>query len=307
MARQNENYSFLVLSDRRAQLKKITLSRQNFKIVLGFFLGFIFIGAILFIHYVFLFSRQSDYNQIKNQNDKLIQQIGTLESKVHSVEKSLLQVHELSTKLSLMAGVSSEKTVPLSLGSTIGSEEDPNLLDWAPRDEWTKSEFFDELHARLDKQESTLTLEQLSLEEIHSLLQNQTSLLSATPSIKPLDGWITSGFGYRISPWTGKRDLHNGIDIAARMGSEVAAAADGVVVFAGIQQGFGKTIVINHGYDTVTRYAHNSSLYVKIGQKVKRGDTIAAVGNTGHSTGPHLHYEVVKKGKPIDPINFILD
>ncbi len=307
MARLNENYTFLVLSDKRAQLKKITLSRKNFKIVLGVFLGSVFIGGILLIHYIFLLNRQSDYREVKDQNNRLVQQVGTLESKVHSVEKSLLQVHELSTKLSLMAGASSEKTVPLALGSGVGSEEDPNLVDWAPRDQWTKSEFFDELAARLDKQESALTLEQVSLEEIHSLLQNQTSLLSATPSIKPLDGWISSGFGYRISPWTGKRQIHEGIDIAARMGSEVIASADGVIVFAGIKPGFGKTVVINHGYDTVTRYGHNSAIYVQVGQKVKRGDNIAAVGNTGHSTGPHVHYEVIKNGKNVDPINFILD
>ena len=147
----------------------------------------------------------------------------------------------------------------------------------------------------------------MSLEEIHSLLQNQTSLLSSTPSIKPLDGWISSGFGSRISPWTGNRQFHDGVDIAARMGSDVVASADGIVVFAGIQPGFGKTIVINHGYNTVTRYGHNSALYVKLGHKVKRGDPIAAVGSTGHSTGPHVHYEVVKDGKPVDPINFILD
>ena len=307
MARQNENYTFLVLSDKRAQLKKITLSRKNFKIMLGFFLGSVFIACILFIHYAFLFHRQSDYHDVKDQNKRLVQQVGTLESKVHSVEKSLLQIHELSTKLSLMAGVSAEKTVPLALGSGIGSEEDPNLADWTPKDQWTKSEFFDELHARLDKNESALSLEQVSLEEIHSLLQNQTSLLSSTPSIKPLDGWISSGFGSRISPWTGNRQFHDGVDIAARMGSDVVASADGIVVFAGIQPGFGKTIVINHGYNTVTRYGHNSALYVKLGHKVKRGDPIAAVGSTGHSTGPHVHYEVVKDGKPVDPINFILD
>ena len=307
MARQNENYTFLVLSDKHAQLKKITLSRENFKLVLGIFCGFVFVGMILFVHYIFLFNRQSDYREVKEQNNRVIQQVGTLESKVHSVEKSLLQVHELSTKLSLMAGVSDKKTVPLSLGSGLGSEEDPNLLDWAPKDQWTKSEFFDELHARLDKQGTALNLEHISLEEVHSLLQNQTSLLSSTPSIKPLDGWMTSSFGYRTSPWTGKRQFHDGIDIAARMGSEVVASADGVVVFAGIQQGFGKTVVINHGYDTVTRYAHNSAIYVQLGQKVKRGDSIAAVGNTGHSTGPHLHYEVVKNGKVVDPTNFILD
>ncbi len=145
---------------------------------------------------------------------------------------------------------------------------------------------------------------------IHGLdqfLLDKESFLNSTPTILPADGWITSYFGQRISPYLGKLKMHEGLDVGAPYGTPVSAPADGIITFSGEKAGFGKFVQVDHGYGIETIYAHNQSLHVKPGQKVKRGTLLAQVGNTGHSTGPHLHYEVRVNGIAVDPLYFILE
>ena len=146
----------------------------------------------------------------------------------------------------------------------------------------------------------------LNLQSILSKLQKRSYLLASVPMAKPSEGWYASGYGYRISPFTGKRAMHRGLDIAAPVGTPIFAPADGVVIFSGTKSGFGKFIMIAHGHGIVTKYGHNAQLLVNAGHKVKRGDQIATVGMTGRTTGPHLHYEVWVNGRPANPANFIL-
>jgi murein DD-endopeptidase MepM/ murein hydrolase activator NlpD len=147
----------------------------------------------------------------------------------------------------------------------------------------------------------------ISFQELDHFFKNQKSFLQATPSIWPTKGWVTSGFGYRKSPFTGLREKHEGWDIGSRSGSAIRATADGLVSVAGRERGYGKLVEIDHGYGVVTRYGHNSKNLVKVGSKVKRGQLIALVGNTGRSTGPHLHYEVLLNSVPANPKNYILE
>jgi murein DD-endopeptidase MepM/ murein hydrolase activator NlpD len=132
-------------------------------------------------------------------------------------------------------------------------------------------------------------------------------MLASTPSIWPVRGWVTSGFGKRLSPFTGRKNLHTGIDIATRHGTVVVAPADGVVTRVTTKYDMGKLVEIDHGYGILTRYGHNSEILVRPGQRVRRGQPIARVGNTGRSTGPHLHYEVRLNGVPVNPMRYIVD
>ncbi len=142
---------------------------------------------------------------------------------------------------------------------------------------------------------------------LNNLSQKRT-LLATLPTLLPVAGWVTSSFGNRVSPFTGQKVWHRGIDIAAPLGARVHAPADGVVVFSGKKSGFGNFIMIAH-FDNglVTKFGHNAENHVKIGQKVRKGDPIATVGLTGRTTGPHLHYEVWSNGRPVNPHKFILD
>ena len=115
---------------------------------------------------------------------------------------------------------------------------------------------------------------------------------------------MASGYGWRVDPVYHIRRFHEGMDFSAPVGTDIYATGNGVVIYSGWRQGYGETIEVDHGFNYVTLYAHCSKRLVRVGQKVKRGDVIARVGNTGKSTGPHLHYEVHYAGKPIDPRNY---
>jgi murein DD-endopeptidase MepM/ murein hydrolase activator NlpD len=142
---------------------------------------------------------------------------------------------------------------------------------------------------------------------LNNFLKEQKSILASTPAIRPTDGWFSSGFGYRTSPFTNQREFHKGLDIGNRVGTPVIAPADGLVVFVGREGSLGKMIAINHGYNLTTRYGHLNKFRVKKGKYVKRGQVIAEVGTSGRSTGPHLHYEVHLNDVHVNPFSYILD
>jgi len=132
-------------------------------------------------------------------------------------------------------------------------------------------------------------------------------MLAHTPSIWPVHGWVTSGFGFRTNPFTGLNQMHEGLDIANRAGTPVIAPADGIVSDTGRDASYGNVVVISHGFGMITRFNHLSKIFVRAGQRVKRGDKIAEVGTTGMSTGPHLHYEVRVNGIPVNPLRYIVN
>ena len=165
----------------------------------------------------------------------------------------------------------------------------------------------DKLSNNLGHLTAQAKIQTISFQELDDFFKNQKSLLLATPSIWPTRGWVTSDFGFRKSPFTGLRERHEGWDIGARSGSAIRSTADGMVTVAGREHGYGKMMEVDHGYGLVTRYGHNSKNPLKAGARVKRGQIIALVGNTGRSTGPHLHYEVRLNGVPVNPKNYILE
>jgi murein DD-endopeptidase MepM/ murein hydrolase activator NlpD len=159
----------------------------------------------------------------------------------------------------------------------------------------------------LEKLKSDVNDQEQGFSDLLVHLQDQQSLLSSTPSIVPARGWTTSGFKRRRDPFTGRQTWHRGLDISANVGSPVVAPADGVVTYSGKKVDFGNIITIDHGYGYKTRYGHNSKLLARRGQKVKRGQVIAFIGSTGRSTGPHLHYEVLRNGVPVNPSDYVLN
>lgn len=146
-----------------------------------------------------------------------------------------------------------------------------------------------------------------SVAEIKKYISDQKNIFLATPRGWPVAGTISSHYGVRHHPVTGVKSHHSGIDIRASMATPIRATADGIVSYSGWSGGNGHIIVIEHGHGFSTAYAHNKENFVKVGQTVKKGQQIAASGSTGMSTGPHLHYEVWKNGKQIDPLQFLKD
>ncbi|MDX2495334.1 MAG: M23 family metallopeptidase [Desulfuromusa sp.] len=162
-------------------------------------------------------------------------------------------------------------------------------------------EAVDEIQRQINKLQVAIELRRQSQENVRNLLNDQVSISRATPKGWPTKGWLTSYFGMRKSPFTGRRVMHEGLDIAANTGTPIVATADGIVARVKYSPGYGKMLIIDHGYGYRTIFGHNSKILVKAGQQIKRGDLIAKVGNTGQSTGSHLHYELRLNGVPIDP------
>ncbi|MDR0621662.1 MAG: M23 family metallopeptidase [Deltaproteobacteria bacterium] len=227
-------------------------------------------------------------------------------------EKNLdLLTQEYNRLLGLPESAELEKLWP-ELTSTVawtwGGLEGQGGLPSEPTQKWrSPAEAIKGIHADLDRLERNSAGVELALSELTSALHGSETLLSATPVSMPVvNGRLTSGFGYRASPFGRGSDMHQGLDLAGPVGTAVYAPAGGVVLTADWSgNGYGLMITVDHGFGLVTRYAHLSEVLVEAGQTIKRGDHIAKVGNTGRSTGPHLHFETILGGVPVDPMVFI--
>ena len=144
-----------------------------------------------------------------------------------------------------------------------------------------------------------------SFEELDGALREHLHILAATPTRMPVDGWLSHGYGWRKDPFTGDREFHQGMDIVAPAGTDVVAPADGVVIRAGRYGAYGKSVDLSHGLGYSTRYGHLSEILVRPGMRLERGQRIGRVGSTGRSTGPHLHYEIFRDGRRINPWEFV--
>ena len=143
------------------------------------------------------------------------------------------------------------------------------------------------------------------LRSLERFLSRATRVLAALPSRWPVRGPVNSGFGGRASPWSSGSELHSGLDIGAPVGTQVKAPAPGTVVFAGTHPEYGQTLIVDHGNETKSLYGHLSRLSVTVNQTVQRGDVVALTGNTGRSSGPHLHYEIQVKGQAVNPTSYL--
>ncbi len=226
------------------------------------------------------------------------------ESKLLDKLKNFSQVEKDQEYLRL-TGLYNQK-----MAMNLGLERNYDLTrDWT---ELMKGSFnLAERYAGIDYQfqllKALLSGMELRIHQLDQHILDTRSTLESTPTILPAPGWLTSSYGPRTSPYSGKLKMHEGIDIGAPFGAPIVAAADGIVTFAGQKPGFGNFVQIDHGYGIETIYAHAQSVTTKRGREVRRGDQIAKIGSTGYSTGPHLHYEVRVNGIAVDPFYFVLN
>lgn len=331
----SKKVTLFLVSNQTGKTRKIVLSASLLKA--GTFIAgvMLVVFAAGLLDYFGLLLQSIENKKLRAENAQLVKQFQIVESKVSALESSLERVKTFTTKLKLITNVDAEDRVTKL---TMGAKPSPGqqLDEYEPVDQRSsKSELeqqdkifaegkvlneqagelaiqdtgkdYATLVVRIDKAVKETQLKEQSVIDLWESLSERQSLLNATPNIKPARGWLTSGFGYRISPFTGKPALHAGLDIAAAPGSPVYAPADGVVTFSSYDESYGKLISVDHGYGVSTRFAHLSQTYVQAGQRVNKWDVIGAVGNTGRSTGPHLHYEVRINGTPVNPRNYILD
>ena len=246
----------------------------------------------------------SQLDEIQDQR----RQIQQFANEINSLKTKLVALNSFEKKIRIIANI--EKTDQSANIFGVGGSIPEDLDAQIPLKEKHNSLMRD-MHEQIEQLSQASSNQQARLESLLKSLEDQQNLLASTPAIRPVTrkvkSWITSRFGYRKSPFTQRREFHKGYDIASRHGTPILATADGVVTFAGKKGLLGKTIVIDHGHGMVTRYGHCAKLLKKRGDKVKRWETIALMGNTGRSTGPHVHYEVHLNGIPVNPVKYILN
>ncbi len=263
-----------------------------------------------------VYSRLGNGPSAVSENLLLRSRIQEIQQRQTRVDQALERVMAYDAKLRRLTGNDSGAKAfgigPLSALEVAAAERDGRTVTlpgevFKSADLGTSNldELLDDMDLRSRELEQRVQREEESLAEVRGYLDDRTALLRADPSIWPVRGWFTSAFGWRHNPVLGTEKLHAGIDIAAPRGTPVIAPADGHVVFAGWSASYGNLVVMDHGYGITTKYAHTSEMLVEVGDRVVRGRVIARVGSTGRSTGPHLHYEVHRRGAPVDPLQFL--
>lgn len=213
--------------------------------------------------------------------------LGKIQEEVEGLKKSFLLVSEKNRQIASILDIEAPE-IGLGVGGRQLKFEKSGLLALN----------------LIDSLKVALFVEKRLLEDSYNELLTRQEIIQYTPTIKPVKGYLTAGFGMRVDPFTGEFKPHLGVDISAPRGTPVVATANGVVKFAGFYHGYGKLVIIRHGTLFETWYAHLSTITVSPGNKVKRGDIIGSVGSTGITTGTHLHYEVHAGGRPTNPLNY---
>ncbi len=299
---KSKQFTLILVSDHSQAVRKFHVSRRWIRHGAAALGAIALVGILTGGHYVSLLRVASDNRTLKEENAQLRSQILLVQEKVAHVSATLDRVERFDAKLRTAVTQLQDPERNLAIGP-VGKPEASAIPGPSP----AAREDLSALPGKLATLEREASRQESSLRDLQAYFDDQTSLLSSTPSLWPTRGWVTSDFGVRLDPYSAERMMHRGLDIATPYGQPVFSPSDGVVVFAGSEGGYGKVLVIDHGYGVKTRYGHLSELFVKLGDTVKRGARVAAVGNTGRSTGPHLHYEVRVNGIPENPRKFILE
>lgn len=284
----------------RSTKEKLSIFAHNF---------FLYLIIILVINITYSFNNsRPETRRIISENESIVRDINVINRKVRSMQK---EIGELIDKDSSTYRHVLEMELPKV---NIPSQD---LLDFHTKELSASlyndryAQFISESWANIFKCKSYLYYSSVSMDSIASIANNHISFTRNIPAIWPVDikGWRNKidSFGYRIHPILKKKLFHSGLDLACYMNTDIVAPADGKVewVRTGYNGGYGNELMIDHGFGYKTRYAHLNKILVKRGDVVVRGDKIGLVGSTGRSTGPHLHYEVIYKGKPVDPANYM--
>lgn len=328
MKESEDTLTVIVFRGARANPWRLKIRKVFVKHGLIWGLALLLIQGGIVTHYVYQWSQLSELEEIKKELNSSRTKTGTFSTEVDGMKKRMLVLETLNRKLQTMFGLDPDDIQGLPSGVPgqggeefpyeSGSEDGVATADGLDQNAKSDQGAFPG-HVKMDRKISGIKsgldwlsqqskVESQILDELSAVAEKKAVQWASTPSIWPVNGSITSRFGPRVSPFTGKKALHAGLDIGARRGTEIRAPGSGKVVVAAYDGRMGKFIRIDHGYEIETTYGHLSKILVKYGDRVHRGDLIGLVGSTGKfSTGPHLHYQVAVNDKVVDPIHYILD
>lgn len=307
----DKKISFFVLSTTGSPIKRLTISKGMLKVLsLLVVVALIASGYVVYDYYTLkkiLPNTARLKSKIDNQEDEIInqrQQIQNFASEINTLKTKLIDLNRFEKKIRIIANIekSSGQDGLFGVGGSIPEDLNPNI-----ELEGKHNRLMRDMHEQVEQLHDASVNQEDGFESLLKFLDDQRNLLASTPAISPVKGWVTSRFGYRTSPFTGRREFHKGLDIAAPKKSSIIAPADGVVTFVGLKGMLGKVIVLDHGHGMSTQFGHIDKALKKPGEKTTRGEEIAHVGNSGRTTGSHVHYEVLLNGLPVNPEKYIID
>ena len=327
MKESDDTLTVIVFRGARANPWRLKIRKVFVKHGLIWGLALLLLQGGIITHHVYQWSQLTELEAIKTELNSSRVKTSTFSTEVDGMKKRMLALETLNRKLQTMFGLEPDEIQGLPSGIPgQGGEElpyemvteeatvasDGSVQKPGPAQSASPGQIMNrkisEIKSSLKWLNNQSKLESQILDELSAVAEKKAVQWASTPSVWPVKGSITSKFGPRVSPFTGKKALHAGIDIGARTGTEVRSPASGKVVVAAYDGKMGKFIRIDHGYDIETTYGHLSKIHVKYGDRVHRGDLIGLVGSTGKfSTGPHLHYQVAVNDKVVDPMHYILD
>ncbi len=288
-------YTFIVANHAGGRVWRVSLPYSVLAICCIFALvGFLAVGAGA-LQYGKLLLKVVDYEHRISENDALRSENHEYKVQTAQLGERVDFLETLSHKLMVFSGMSSDKSV-----GGVGGMSSEALSNPRPTSAGALQAI-----ASYDKKAASL---EEKFRDLDNQITDQVLYEAASPNMLPVRGYITAGYGSRPDPFDpGSREIHQGVDISAPMGSRIVAPADGIVLFAGPYAGYGNMIVIDHKFGMTTRYAHLQRISVQVGQHVSRDDIIGYVGMSGRSTGPHLHYEVWHLNRPVNPLRYTQD
>ncbi len=291
---ERKYFTFLIFPGAHGKIHKIQLPFYVLHLVLALTLLGVTTVVALASSYTRMLIKVSDYNNIRSDRESLKSQYRSLEKVVSQTNAKLDSLESLATEVALTYGFGEARrsSFPRSL-LVLATQNNPTL----------DSSYHASLYA-FNLLKST-AINSPNYQIAPNLLMNASADPSSIPSIWPVQGHVTAGFGERLDPLNGEGEFHAGMDIAAPSGTIVKSTADGIVFAAAPDAGYGNAILVDHGSGITTKYGHLSKIYVIVGQEIKRGQVIGAVGTTGKTTGPHLHYEVHVQDTPVNPAKYL--
>ena len=295
-------YTLLILPKKHSSAKKMSLSGTLVKGVTIFMMGLILMMMYFSYDYITIRREHAELKRLKQQTAEQKKQIEGLVDKVDQFAFKMEELKQFDKKIRIMANLESRRDREQLLGIGGPVSEEKRLRSQMEKDDKT---MIAGIGQKVDRLTVEATAREQSFTALLAFLKERKSLLAVTPSVWPVMGWVTSEFGSRTSPFGNEREFHKGLDIATRYGRVIQAPADGVVAEVSYQQDVGQMIRIDHGHGVATFYGHLSKAIVRPGATVRRGDRIGYVGNSGRSTGSHLHYAVLLKGVPVNPRKYL--
>lgn len=296
-------YTLLILPKKNSSAKRISLSSTLVKGVALFTMALVLFVMYFSYDYIHIRRQQAELNRLKQLTAEQKAQIAGLVTKVEQFTEKMDVLKQFDKKIRIMANLvvgKKEKEQFLGIGGPVGEEN--RLRSQVDSDD---KAMIAGIGRQVDRLMNDAQAREKSFEDLLTHLKEKKSLLASTPSVWPVTGWVTSEFGKRTSPFSNEKEFHRAMDIATRIGTPIQAPADGIVTEVAFRHDVGQMITIDHGHGVSTLYGHLSKAVVRTGATVRRGDRIGHVGNTGRSTGSHLHYAVMLNGVPVNPRKYL--